>query len=136
MVNIGGKEIAEALEKIVETVRNNPDFTIDYLYNAAAILMTIGLTKNIPSLKIIGNYILMVPSRYRPILTYRFQLLGVTEELMKKVDEIAATLDRVLDIIVEIARKIKERKSISDNDFIKYVGEIEDIFSKLPSFRE
>jgi len=85
VVIIKGNEISKSLREIVSIVRKNPYFSIESLYNAAAIIMTIGLCKNIPTLKVIGNFILSVPSRFRPLLAYRYQLLGDTEELQKLV---------------------------------------------------
>jgi len=135
VADIKGEEIGRAVKEIVEKVKNNPVFMLEHLYNVAAIIMTVGLTKNIPSLKVIGNYIFLVPSKYRPLLAYRYQLIGSTEELEEKVGkQITETLGKVLGIIEEIAKIIAEKEQIKDEDFIKHMGDLETILSGLPAF--
>ena len=47
MALISGEEIAKILLDIVKEVRENPEFKLECLYNAGAILVAIGLIKKI-----------------------------------------------------------------------------------------
>lgn len=45
MALISGEEIESTLNGIIDEVKENPKFKLNYLYNAAAILIAIGLIK-------------------------------------------------------------------------------------------
>ncbi len=136
MALISGEEIAKILLDIVKEVRENPEFKLECLYNAGAILVAIGLIKKIYTLRTIGEYILGTPSKLRPLLAYKYQLLGGIGELEEKIGrQIDATLNKILEIIEDIANKLKEEQ-VSDEIFIRNMGELVDIFSKTSTFRE
>ena len=136
MALISGEEIADTLENIVKEVRDNPEFKLEYLYNAAAVLIAVGLIKKIHTLKVIGNYILSIPSKFRPLLAYKYQLLGAVEELEVKIGkQIEEALDETLGIISSIGEKLRQGE-LSETSFVEYMGKLEDLFSKMPTFKE
>ena len=77
----------------------------------------------------------MVPSRYAPLLAYKYQLLGSTGELESKiVKQVDTSLNRIFEMLEEICDKLA-KEEISDQDFVSYMGELEEIISKLPTYK-
>ncbi|RLE57269.1 MAG: hypothetical protein DRJ40_02850 [Thermoprotei archaeon] len=137
MVNLAGEEIAEAIKTQLERVKYSPALELDYMYNIAAIITTVGMVKNIPALKIIDNQLMALPSRLRPLLSYRYQLMGGPRELTEAVEKmVKEVLDTLYKIIEEIARKIKEKETLSTSDFDQELIALDDILTRVPSFRE
>ena len=88
----------------------NPDLCLEYLFNAAVILRAVGLAKNVPSLRLLGDYVITMPSRFRPLLAYRYQLLGAAGGLEEKVGKpIESALNELLNILEKVADLLKEK---------------------------
>ncbi len=134
MVAIKGEEIKKAVLRILKDIKENPEFKLNKLYKVASIFLAIGEVVDMPSLKMMADYVVSAPSRFNQLLSYKYQVMGspLEEKFGKDIDSM---LKQFFDAIEKCANLIA-KESIDELEILKLLGQLEDMYSKMPSLRE
>ena len=126
---MSGEELKQAAVKIINEVRANPEFKIGKLYKVAAIFLAIGEIKKDVSLKVLADYAVSAPNKFRSLLAYRYQIGGTPLE--DKFSEVPDNLNLLLEELEKCACALTEETWV--DQVLESLDKLEDIFSTMPS---
>jgi hypothetical protein len=131
MVDLNGKDVSNAIGRLLKEIEDNPEMHMDLLFHIGSIIISVGIVKNIPTLTVIGKNLFLIPDRFRYWFLGRHGIYGATDEVRKLFNEVNKYFDELLKSIKEISKLIETKEEISDNDFTKQLDVVDHIVTIL-----
>ncbi len=108
-MDVSGREIAEYLRKLMREFRSNPLINSSNIFYAGMVLAVIGMLKDSPYLKIIGDILSDSSEKIRNLVTTKYTVLGTIGEFQSAYTRLAdATIEEVYRLVTRVADIIEE----------------------------
>jgi hypothetical protein len=108
-LDVTGREIAEYLRGLMREFRRNPLLNSSNIFYAGMILAVLGMLKDSPYLKIIGDILSDSTDKIRNLIVARYSVLGTIGEFQAAYTKLAeATVEEIYRLVNSVADIIEE----------------------------
>ncbi len=108
-MDVTGREIAEYLRGLMREFRRNPLLNSSNVFYAGMAIAVLGMIKDSPYLKIIGDILSDSTDKIRNLIVARYSVLGTLGEFQAAYTKLAeATVEEIYRLVTRIAEIIEE----------------------------
>ncbi|MET1102178.1 MAG: hypothetical protein ABWW69_06875 [Pyrodictiaceae archaeon] len=133
-LSITSNEIADYLHKASKKIMEDPLSNIDVLSDVGIVLTSIGIIRDFPSLKLLGDLFMDLPDKLRSLLSLKYSLVGTLGDIQSMVSKI---VDESLTVITKVLNELEDmfrRNEVASDLLLGALGSIYELATvKLPS---
>ncbi len=133
-LHITNNELSRMVRRIRSKFLDNPQINLDLLSDLGIVIASIGIVKDYPALRLLGDLFLDLPDKVRPLFSLRYSLIGTIGEVQALAEDVTREVTERITNSLEEIELMMEKDSLDEHRLLKIIGTIYDLVNvKIPS---
>ncbi len=133
-VTFTDSDLAKYVRSVRERVIDNPMLNLELLSDLGIVIASIGIVRGYPVLRLLGDLLIDLPEKVRPIFSLKYTLVGTIGEVQALAEDISRDTITSITKSLNLLEKMIEKGRIDETILVDVIGTLYELVNvKIPS---